>query len=213
MRYIGDVHGKWARYKNILKTCEESIQIGDMGVGFINLRTETKMSNPPFDAMSKGNHRFIRGNHDNPDVCANHKYYIKDGHIENDTMFIGGALSIDKQYRTENIDWWAKEELCTEKLYDSYDEYVKIKPKIMITHDCPDPIVNPLFGHFAKIGYPSRTRQALGSMWEVHKPDLWIFGHWHYSIDTTILGTRFICLNELEYMDIDNNNNILKYKG
>lgn len=32
MRYIGDVHGKWARYKNILKTCEESIQIGDMDI-------------------------------------------------------------------------------------------------------------------------------------------------------------------------------------
>jgi hypothetical protein len=36
-----------------------------------------------------------------------------------------------------------------------------------------------------------------------HKPKLWIFGHWHVPFDEVIAGTRFICLPELAYIDID----------
>jgi len=32
-----------------------------------------------------------------------------------------------------------------------------------------------------------------------------IFGHWHSNADEVIDGTRFICLNELSYCDIDVN--------
>jgi hypothetical protein len=40
-------------------------------------------------------------------------------------------------------------------------------------------------------------------MFSIHKPDLWIFGHWHCDADEVIDGTRFICLNELSYVDVD----------
>ena len=51
--------------------------------------------------------------------------------------------------------------------------------------------------------WASRTRQALQAMWSAHSPELWIFGHWHKSFDHVLRGTRFICLAELEYIDID----------
>ena len=53
------------------------------------------------------------------------------------------------------------------------------------------------------MGDSSRTRQALDAMFDIHKPDLWLFGHWHDSQDRNVMGTRFICLNELEYKDIE----------
>jgi hypothetical protein len=137
MLFIGDVHGKFRAYREIIRDVPASIQVGDMGVGFINPATDRPTENPPYDAMVQGNHRFIRGNHDNPGVCRKHSQWIKDGAVEGDIMFIGGAYSIDKDYRTPNYTWWADEELSD----DEFDLMVPIalaaQPKIMVTHDCP----------------------------------------------------------------------------
>ena len=69
MRFIGDVHGKWKKYKRIIKDCDASIQVGDLGLGFVRKHGWSAgqiYSNPPHYAMVKGDHKFIRGNHDNP---------------------------------------------------------------------------------------------------------------------------------------------------
>lgn len=204
MRYIGDVHGRFSTYKKIIYTATESIQVGDMGVGFIDPTGEEAYTNPPFHAMAKGNHRFIRGNHDNPRECLRHKFCIRDGHYENGTMFIGGGLSIDRALRVEGYTWWRNEEVSHPAFLDICNYYNTMKPKIMVTHDCPEIIADEVLRSInkAKCDDPSRTRQAFQSMWEGHKPDLWIFGHWHHSLDIVRLGTRFICLAELEYKDI-----------
>ena len=213
MRFIGDVHGKFERYKKIIKTCDESIQVGDMGVGFLRnplhdpfgTLNQKYLTNPPHYAMTEDgkNHRFIRGNHDNPYVCKKHSQYIQDGTIENDVMFIGGALSIDKQYRTIGVDWWEDEELSVPELNQMIDTYLVAKPRVMICHECPESIADILLHRKEKLDYPSRTRQAFQAMFEEHQPELWIFGHWHLSFDKVINGCRFICLNELEYADVD----------
>ena len=97
IRFFGDVHGKFGRYKNLLDSCPyPSIQVGDMGVGFLRWPHGDPSPNPPYDRMVAGGHRFIRGNHDSPKVCAKHSQCIPDGTIEDDVMFIGGALSIDR---------------------------------------------------------------------------------------------------------------------
>lgn len=202
IRFIGDVHGKYDRYKKIISDCNVSIQVGDMGVGFKHPYTDEYMANPPHYAMIKGNHRFIRGNHDSPSVCRKHSQYIADGHVEDNMMFIGGGLSIDRIYRVEGYTWWADEELTIDQFYKLMDVYEATKPRIMVTHDCPESVV-PLILNYYKKEYPSITRQALDSMLYIHRPEIWVFGHWHQSVDTVIDGTRFICLNELEYKDIE----------
>jgi predicted phosphodiesterase len=73
----------------------------------------------------------------------------------------------------------------------------------MVTHDCPETVADHLFGLTGKLNIPSRTRQAFDSMWEAHKPEIWIFGHWHQSRDQNIMGTRFVCLAELEAKEIE----------
>ncbi|QIG76995.1 putative metallophosphatase protein [Rhizobium phage RHph_TM39] len=211
-RFIGDVHGKYSQYKKILKESPyPTIQVGDMGVGFYErdrVTHEIKASaNPPYDLMVKAEARFERGNHDNPRVCKNHTQWIPDGHTEtigkSKVMFIGGGLSIDRGMRIEGESWWPDEELSMTELYDMVDKYAEYRPDVMVTHDCPDIMAAIIFGVTDKGNYPSRTRQAFQSMFEIYQPKLWIFGHWHRSARYHHNGTKFICLAELEYLDIE----------
>lgn len=217
MRFIGDVHGKFGPYKTILKNSPyPTIQVGDMGVGFKRWPHGEFEQNPPFDLMVEKEAYFIRGNHDNPGACSKHRQFIKDGTIQDNMMFVGGAVSIDKAYRIEGYSWWENEELSTHELNTLVDVFVSYKPEIMITHECPESVAEQVLGVLKDLrtGSPMKldprfasiTRQAFQSMFELHQPKLWIFGHWHVPFDKKINGTRFVCLPELAYMDVDTEN-------
>lgn len=207
-RFIGDVHG----YKNelalILNNIPDNVtsvvQVGDMGVG---MGQSDYWHESLEDMLQAVNGRFIRGNHDSPSQCKEMHTWINDGRIENDVMFIGGAWSIDYQWRTEGLDWWRDEELSTEQFYGLISVYDYVRPRVMVTHDCPLSVSNKLFiergKSFSGAQYKTRTGSALEEMFTIHKPALWIFGHWHCNTDEVIDGTRFICLNELSYADIN----------
>jgi predicted phosphodiesterase len=206
--FIGDVHGKYGAYKSILKQHQNTIQVGDMGVGFRRSQSQAEYMdlnpyypNPPYDLMVSSGARFIRGNHDNPDVCKRHKRWIPDGTVEGDMMFVGGAYSIDMQYRTEGLDWWADEELSQSEFYQIMDIYEAAKPRVMVTHDCPEFLVGYIHSHH--FGISTKTGQALDAMFGLHKPEVWVFGHHHKSFDQEIKGTRFVCVAELEVKEID----------
>ena len=200
--FIGDCHGKFNRYNTILKnSTHPTIQVGDMGVGFFS-PYGIPSENPPYDRMVEGGHRFIRGNHDNPNVCKKHTQWIPDGTIEGDVMFIGGGLSIDREFRNLNESYWEDEELSITEFFDLTDKYLEAKPCVMVTHDCPETVAHHLFKTM-KLNDPSRTRQAFESMWQMHKPELWVFGHWHDHRNVEIMGTRFVCLGELQTAEVD----------
>lgn len=208
IRFIGDVHAKWDRYQKLIKDCDRSLQVGDFGVGFFNPITEKPNSNPPYDHMSKGEHFFVRGNHDNPGVCKRHPFWVKDGGSvfgRDDIFCVGGAFSIDKDRRTENYDWWHDEELSYGELSNIMDAYELIKPKIVVTHECPDSAITSICHEkgIHKYDIPSVTRRCFDNMLEIHKPDLWVHGHWHLSSHKIYNGVEIISLGELEYIDID----------
>lgn len=209
VRLIGDVHGKFKPYRNLIRNVPFSIQVGDMGVGFrgYNLDRELVWStNPPYDAMSEGRHLFIRGNHDNPEVCKRQKYWIPDGTTVDGVFCLGGAVSIDRAYRTEGLDWWQDEECSYAELEAHIDAYAASRPEIVVTHDCPSSVANEILAAFnmRKIEDGSRTRVALERMLAIHQPRLWVFGHWHVSLRFQRGRTTFQCLNELEHVDVDN---------
>src|SRR5688572_3564341 len=116
VRFIGDVHGRFKAYKALIRAVPRSIQVGDMGVGFFKWPHGEAAQNPPHDAMVSGDHRFIRGNHDNPAVCRTQSQWIADGHIEDGMMFVGGGVSIDQALRHQSFDWWPEEELSPAEL-------------------------------------------------------------------------------------------------
>lgn len=188
MRYIGDVHGKIGDYIRVIADCDHSIQVGDMGAGFVEL------ANPG------PNHRFIRGNHDNPIVCQQSTNWIPDYTVEGSTFYMGGAFSIDWYLRTEGLNWWAAEQLSENELSVAIDIYSTAKPDIVITHDAPSKIAcEKLFG-VREIR--NRTATALQMMWEIHRPRVWIHGHWHIDIRKTVDDCEFICLDELSFVDL-----------
>lgn len=205
LRIIGDVHGKFKAYREAIRNVPFSIQIGDMGVGFRRSNGDlTWMSNPPFDAMTQGRHLFIRGNHDNPEVCRRHNYWIPDGTVIDGVYCLGGAVSIDRACRTQGLDWWPDEECSYAELERMIDDYAVIKPNVVITHECPDSIAGEIMATYrmGRIEDGSRTRQALDRMFAIHQPSEWYFGHWHRSICFERNGTSYRCLDELEFVDV-----------
>jgi hypothetical protein len=208
-RIIGDIHGCFNDYKAYCLSNFEgpTIQVGDFGVGF----GQSDYWHESVDAYHvAGGHRFIRGNHDDPKQCRNMKSWIPDGTIENHTMFIGGAWSIDHAWRTEGVSWWADEECSIEQFNQLIDIYATMRPRVMITHDCPTEAAIEMFqkpglllgGAGAKL-QKTRTASALQSMYEIHQPDFWFFGHWHITKHLKLGNTRFHCLGELDYIDFD----------
>ncbi len=114
-RLIGDIHGLVNDYKvyAIGDFAGPTIQLGDFGIGFGQSDYWHESIN---DYHTVGKHRFIRGNHDNPEQCMQMSGCINDGNIEDDVMFIGGAWSIDNPVappgwyrRTAGVDWWFDE--------------------------------------------------------------------------------------------------------
>lgn len=207
IRFIGDVHGKFRRYRELIRDVPASIQVGDMGVGFRRMRGSEAVwsSNPPFDAMARGEHFFIRGNHDNPAVCRQHRFWIEDGAVHNGVFCVGGAVSIDRAWRTAGLDWWPEEELSYAELDTLIERYSVIRPEIVCTHDCPESVAGDILAAFdmRKIEDGSRTRVALQRMLEIHEPAVWVFGHWHVPLRVRRGRTTFQCLAELEYVDVD----------
>lgn len=66
IRFIGDVHGSPKAYRRAVGDAERSIQVGDFGLGFVRM-----------PQLGPG-HRFIRGNHDCPDLCRERPDWIAD---------------------------------------------------------------------------------------------------------------------------------------
>lgn len=204
LRLIGDIHGAWTYYKDhLIDPNIPSVQVGDFGYGF-NYSKDALMLHWQEENPTQ---RFIRGNHDNVKVCRKSKNYILDGWREEDgsgIMYVGGAWSIDYGLRREDVDWWADEENSTQDFEYIYECYKEMKPRIMITHDAP---LHPAswIGLLPKGSFQMVTRTALWleRMRQVHKPDLWVFGHWHKSVDRTAEGTRFVCLGIEEVKDLD----------
>ncbi|MEX0345841.1 MAG: hypothetical protein AB3N20_13025 [Rhizobiaceae bacterium] len=207
MRFIGDVHGDFARYEQLIGETGQSVQIGDLGLGYGTVGADgvVMRPDPPFDVMKRaGSHRFIRGNQDDPAMCRQSELWIADGTVDGDVFYCGGAETARRQNRIEGVNWWPDEELSEAEFAAVHEKYLDAKPRLMVTHDCPVSIgAEILAAH--DIGKPvavTRTRKSFEAMLALHKPQIWIFGHWHLPFDRQIGSTRFICLDILQTIDL-----------
>ncbi|MXX89836.1 MAG: hypothetical protein F4213_02830 [Boseongicola sp. SB0677_bin_26] len=198
---VGDIHGKFLPFhalaRRVLGRGAAVVQVGDFGHGFLDGGTAAGAGE--FFRANAGTCGFIRGNHDDPEVCRTMPGWIPDGHQDPawDIMFVGGAFSVDRHLRTQGLDWWEDEECSIAELNGIVDRYAEVKPRIMVTHDAPSAAIEAVFPHARLFRPLSRTMQAFDAMFEAHRPDAWIFGHWHRSASAVVDGTRFQCLGEL----------------
>lgn len=193
--FIGDVHGKNKEYLKIINSnkFDISVQLGDFGFGFGH------------DFMNiPENNYFIRGNHDEPDICRSHPNYLGDWGYSNNMFFISGGYSIDKEWRMtyEAINgikiWWEEEEIGKKEYKHIYKMYENIKPNLVISHECPKFVVNIMNNELKKYIFSNTSDILLPKIFEIHKPKTWVFAHHHRSFNENIDGTQFICLKELE---------------
>lgn len=205
--FIGDVHSAFKTYLFILQKMQYkgnrigmdcSLQVGDMGIGFSEGGKYSKNGvswSPEVDPS----HRFFKGNHDDPNRCNIHPNYAGDFGFspKPNIFFAGGGFSIDHLYRVPNLNWWKDEELNEDQMNAALELYIESKPKIMVSHECPLGVKIDFVTNQWKFDTNSRTEKLLHSMFEIHQPEHWIFGHHHQRKEIDKNGTHFVCLHEL----------------
>jgi len=172
------------------------IILGDFGILWKNEPDKTErywlkwLDNKPWTTL------FLAGNHENfnrinklPKVemfgsevgkVSDNVYHLKHGNIYTihgkTFLTIGGAQSIDKMYRIENVSWWPEEMLSYKDLNNVYCNLRKHNFKVdhVLTHTCPNSVYNLMNDDIRKFDDP--TMKELQMVLESLKS----FKHWHY---------------------------------
>lgn len=208
LRIIGDCHGairaplrktilqetKFRTYLQLTQECDYSIQVGDLGFNVNDL-----------EGIDHFKHRYIKGNHDQygDSVAALHSFgdFGLAQHGGLDFFFVRGESSVDKESRTPFFDWWPDEELTYRQAEDCVNEYISAKPRVVISHGCPLEVIKLINNPFYERYGGSFTSKLLQTLFEHHVPELWLFGHYHADFNRVINGCKFICVNELRYVE------------
>lgn len=188
--FIGDVHGKVDRYEKIARKAPHTVQVGDFGF-------HKEWAWLDKSGLDPALHKVLCGNHDVPPPLNTSKFSLGNYGMASvggtNFFFIRGAHSIDSSYRVEGVSWWREEQLNQIDLANAIDEFERIKPDVVVSHEAPAYLKRMLCGEAN-----DRTSQALDQMWVAHRPKVWVHGHHHKSQRMTILGTHFVSLAELE---------------
>lgn len=105
-------------------------------------------------------------------------------------LAMGGAASIDKQYRTEGSSWWPQEVPSEQEIDECYKNLEKINNKVdyALTHTCPCHLIDPMF--YIEPHGDLLTEHRLRGISCNLKYKAWFFGHWHKDRDYC----KFHCL-------------------
>lgn len=215
LRVVSDVHGKFDQFLPLLNNCDYLVQLGDFGYNYECLAL-----------VDKRKVGLVGGNHENMPELIKIPHYLGDygsaklGHFK--FWFVRGEFSIDRNIRIDRElkglwpkTWFENEQLNDNERQSCLREYGMMKPKVVMSHGCPifikEKISNPDI--MRSFGWPedmnSVTQQLLQDMWDVHQPELWIFGHFHRDWYHVEGNTTFICMKELGYLDFDEDWRIL----
>jgi len=201
IRLIGDVHGHVKKYKNLLKDVAYSVQLGDVG-----FKENYQYLNYYISATK---HKFVPGNHDDYDHLPDHAlgdYGIYQPEnapaLKTKIFFIRGAKSVDAAMRTLGETYWKNEELSYAQGNDCVDLYRQVKPDVVFSHDCPMELLSKFITNDMK-SKGSRTNQILQACFNIHQPKHWFFGHHHNTKTVKYAKTKFHCLGELDFIDLN----------
>lgn len=111
----------------------------------------------------------------------------------NDTnfMFVGGAYSIDKAYRTTNVSWWEQETLNQ----DDLDFCLSTLEKVDIICSHTVPLDFRIFERMQIYEIKDPTMLILNQLFFELKPKFWYAAHWHSFVQGNTFGCRWWVLN------------------
>jgi len=199
---VGDIHGEFAKLNKIINRRRDSIdmilQCGDWGywpkfhgTTYVDRITgKVKIENNYNVKNGKTKIYFCDGNHEDHESLNKLEsneiipniFYMKrgttltldDGRV---VLFIGGASSIDKEFRTPGYDWFPEEAITQQDIYNLPD----MKIDIVISHTCPREFYNKLKfrNNFVALKVNDSSMDALSYVLNKYKPPLWYFAHFH----------------------------------
>jgi len=103
-------------------------------------------------------------------------------------LFIGGALSIDRQYRIIGESWFPEETITQKDISELPDENIDI----VISHTSPNEF--DVVDYHDKYGHDP-SRDALSYVLQKYKPKLWYFGHMHLFKQGFNNNCKWTCLS------------------
>lgn len=215
----GDLHANfWAVNKLISKKSKIStiLQCGDFGyfpkehgktyldnIGKIKTFNQYKFKNKNIPIYwCDGNHEDHESLEklENNEIMKNVFYQRRGSTItipDNRTiLFMGGADSIDKQYRTAGHDWFPQEIISEKDLHNLPD----IDVDIIISHTCPKEFdvlkgVKTPFSDLKYNKYQDPSRERLSYVLDKYNPSLWYFAHFHLFKTGFYNNCKWTCLS------------------
>lgn len=131
---------------------------------------------------------------------------------------LGGAPSIDYQFRSQNVSWWKEEMLTYGDVLRACEIGEEYDVDIMMTHDAPDGgtdrvqriIDNPDYTMFTRNGfaYAAEGRALMNHAVSGVKPKMFVHGHFHAADQKKDETTHWVSLgcdhqaNNLAMLDL-----------
>jgi len=162
-------------------------------------KTKQMMSELPFTLL------FVDGNHENFTILNSykieewkggkvHKLFDDCIHLIRGEIFridnkvilaLGGAESIDKQYRRKNISYWEEESITDNDLNNAFKHLKLIHNKvdIVISHTVPSSMLYEQPFYDMTRGIPKSSELRLQNIYYIIDYKDWYFGHWHLDIE------------------------------
>lgn len=196
--FMGDIHGCFREadyiYEEYIHRFPEPdllIQVGDYGY------YPSNRDSYPHYWSRKFNHpvKFIDGNHENhAALFANPKAgqweYMPRGSVdENNILYLGGAMSVDKAYRQRTgMHWSSLEELTFKDIEPVLQRDDLEDIEIVVSHTCPSSFnMKPYCSPYYADGSENKREKSRVNLQKVLDvlPNVrhWFFGHWHSSAE------------------------------
>jgi|LSQX01.2.fsa_nt_gb Icc-related predicted phosphoesterase len=217
----GDFHGKFGPVNTLIAKYKPSIilQCGDFGwwprfhgqeykIGYMKTAIWNQYSLNNKDTKifwCPGNHEdweSLNGITKNNNEVMPNVFYLERGHIielpdHRKILFIGGALSIDRDNRIERspyFGWFHEETISQIDIETLPDENIDI----IISHTAP----NEFIIKNGNLNYPhDPSRDALSYVLKKYQPKLWYFGHMHKFQTGKFNDCEWTCLSAVGFPD------------
>ena len=180
------------------------LQLGDFGLYWDNPPSKEEiywlewLKTKPFQIA------FLGGNHESYTLLESHPYAERFGGLvridKSETgeiiellrgevytmsnkkiLTIGGALSIDKAYRSEGFSWWPQEYLSYKEENNTFDNLDKHNWKVdyVLTHTCPYDIIEWFLDNPSGRKFDDKVSKFLLEIDNRLEFNEWHFGHFH----------------------------------
>lgn len=193
---VGDVHANFAPFRSELENLKPDIVLSTGDFGYWPHKYDIECiweSNKIPIYFCDGNHEdhLALSEYIQKTEVADNVFYMPRGQIlelpDNQTiLFMGGARSIDRDYRVRGINYFSNEELSFDDIM-LLDDTLKID--IVISHTKPSGI---------DVGLEcdeDPSMEVLDEVFEMYHPTKWYFSHFHLQKKQYSDDCKWVCLN------------------